>query len=321
LERLVAYQNIQRQKDVAKAMHRPEPFMGTVKDKNNRAMEIWLDEMSDYLNITTPNDDELKINVATSFFQGTARKEYRDKIKDGKFRTYDELCKWLLSHYAPSDPVNAVRDRFVSCIQGSNESFDAYFERFRNARNLLDEPLSESWTIFFFVNGLLPPFRVLIRGDMNFSDYKDLTLDMVLSKLKRVHPSNIVRSQPDFGTKRPFVAGQQVPDKRQKSNPTTSKPNPTTTVVDATPLTDGERKFLELNVQKGGGRYIRESVQRKEEWVRRARAEGLCIKCAGKGHYIGDCKVTRSEYIPARFNQQQLLPNEELEQLNLEHQV
>ena len=71
--------------------------------------------MADYIKAhVLANNKEQKIDVMASYLEDTARKEYRDKVKeDGRFRTYEDLCKWLLLHYAPSDPVNTVWNMFV----------------------------------------------------------------------------------------------------------------------------------------------------------------------------------------------------------------
>src|SRR6202035_2236522 len=67
----------------------------------------------------------------------------------------------------------------------------------------------------------------------------------------------------------------------------------TTTRYDETPLTDGQRKFLDQNIGKGGGIIVSDAVQNKSEWVKEAFQKSLCIKCAGAGHYKAHCPAVR----------------------------
>ena len=296
--------------NLSKAVRRPEAFVGTQKDRNSRSVEIWLHYMEFYLKATRVEAESDKINVAASHLDGIARWEYDTRVTDaGSFETYDAFRQWLTQHYSPADPVNTARDAFLSCRQGESESLDSYFERFRMARNLLDEAPSQSWIVYHFVNQLLPWYKALIRGDKEFAEYKGISLDDVLAKLKRMNPllvtSRYIQPKPQHD--RPTQNTSQ--GKRRKVNSHSTTSNYTTT-----PLTDGEKRFLENNIKKGGGILLRESVQNNTEWIQRARNQGLCIKCAGKGHYSKDCPATRQSSSSRSFNA--IVDNDELEHLN-----
>jgi hypothetical protein len=62
---------------------------------------------------------------------------------------------------------------------------------------------------------------------------------------------------------------------------------------DKRPLTDGERRFLDQNIARGGGIVVRPEVQKKSAWRKEARDLHLCINCAGPGHHSVDCKATK----------------------------
>jgi len=56
-------------------------------------------------------------------------------------------------------------------------------------------------------------------------------------------------------------------------------------------LTSKEKSFLNSNVQRGGGIYIYPNVQKKFEWIKWARKDKLCMKCAAKHHTGENCTV------------------------------
>ena len=98
--------------------------------------------------------------------------------------------------------------------------------------------------------------------------------------------------------------GYLNPGKRTASDPTDSSPikRPRTTssggrkatsAMDDTPLTEGQRKFIDQNIAKGGGIVISDTVQNKSAWIREARQRNLCINCAGSGHLKAECSATK----------------------------
>jgi len=233
----------------------------------------------------------------------------------GNFTTYEAFSQWLINHYSPADPVNTSRDKFLNTVQRENKDFDSYFDRFKTARNLLDEIPSQSWVIFHFVNQLLPRYRAIIRGDKEFATYKNVTLDDVLAKLKRMNPT-LVTSQHRANIEPTNIQRRSFDNDNQSSQPLkrrkiSSSSGSSSIQHNTTPLTDGEKKFLDNNIKRGGGILLRESVQNNAEWIQQARKEWLCIKCASKGHYSRECTATRQSSM--RFN---AISESELERLN-----
>jgi len=56
-----------------------------------------------------------------------------------------------------------------------------------------------------------------------------------------------------------------------------------------------EKSFLIQNIQRGGGMIINKELRKKLEWIKWARKEGLCLRCAGKGHRITECTAGGSK--------------------------
>ena len=63
--------------------------------------------------------------------------------------------------------------------------------------------------------------------------------------------------------------------------------------TDDTPLTDGQRRFLDQNIARGGGIVLSDAVQNKTVWIKEARQQNLCINCAGSSHRKADCPATK----------------------------
>jgi hypothetical protein len=232
-----------------------------------------------------------------------AAREYHHRVKDhGPFITYDAVKEWLIEHYSPSDPVNTVRDHFFACRQKESESFEDYHYRFKEAKNLLDSPLSDTYIVYFFVKQLLRGYDQQIQGDPEFAKYDKVTTDDVVSKLKRVNrgipyqlllqqqaaqsnsnPNKRFNSDHDSGNaaKKRRIGSQYESNK----GPSTSQPN------NNAPLTDGQKSFLENNIRNSGGRLLFEVVQNNTDWKRRAYSEARCYKCAATDHLANQCKA------------------------------
>jgi hypothetical protein len=139
---------------------------------------------------------------------------------------------------------------------------------------------------------------------MNFNDYKDITLDMVLSKLKRLNPT-LVPATSETTSKRPADSGASGRSQSDHKRPRTGNSGGSnfSSQGGQAPLSFGEKKFLESNIQKGGGVPVKENVQRKSEWINWAKREKVCIKCCGKGHFASDCKVGNSALNSMRMDE------------------
>lgn len=60
----------------------------------------------------------------------------------------------------------------MECRQTENESFEKFQQRFQS---LLDEPLPDSWDVYFFLRNLFHTYRKQIQGESQYATYKVLT--------------------------------------------------------------------------------------------------------------------------------------------------
>jgi hypothetical protein len=175
---------------------------------------------------------------------------------------------------------------------------------------MLDTPLPDTYGTYFFTLHLLLHYQEQIYTDNDFARW-DKSLDDIVAKIKRGPPPPA--HQGGNPNTRGFIGGRptdladriasEQANKRQKTSNETKRPTPATGgssggtsatgKFDETPLTDGQRKFLDQNIIKGGGIIVSDAVQDKTDWIKEARQRNLCIRCAGAGHYKSQCPAIR----------------------------
>ena len=267
--------------------------------------------MDTYWRLFKITDDTDKIGFMREYLSDLAGREYDAKIESsGAFSTYKALEDWLLEHYSTIDPINTYRNRFFGCYQKDGESFDNYFQRFRIAQNALDVTLPETIVVYLFVAHLRPIYCTQIRSDKDFAEYKDVTLDDVLGKLKRTNPAVVADARHDVkiaaahNPQEIHIVGASSTTnyrKRKGNQSHQARPGPFSGNQSQTSrignsgsggsasalhdLTPGEQQFVERQMQKGGGgTQFFEKVQQNAGWRARAKALRLCFKCAAPQH-------------------------------------
>jgi hypothetical protein len=305
---------------------KPDSFKGTPADKDTHAIQQWLNRMDTYWRLAGVEKDDKKIDFMREFLVDHAGKEYDARVESsGEFVLYQDLKDWLLEHYSTIDPVNTYRDRFFGCYQEPGESFDSYFHRYRTAKNALDEPLPKSYIVYLFVAHLQDTYVTQIRSDKEFADYGKVTLEDVLSRLKRANPAVLPDTNHDIsraaahgnqqGMGIQFV-GAHWPKPKKRKNPQqhqqrphpTGNPQPTgnyptgnrppnsrtatgnSTNASLRELPSGQQAYIDRHIKRGGGgTQFWESVQQNVGWKTRAAKLKLCFKCGAPQHPNNIC--------------------------------
>jgi hypothetical protein len=288
---------------------KPDTFTGSRK---NRAIQSWIKTMDDYFELNrnslgTPREVLL---MAASYLGDSAKGDYNSYVESkGEFTSWTDMKKWLNDTYNPVDPINSARRNFFNCKQRNGETPDEFYRRFTDCKNMLDTPLPDTYVTYFFTLHLLWHYQEQIYTDNDFAKW-DKSLDDIVAKIKRGPPppasqsSNLsVRISGGRPTDLADRITSERANKRQKISNETKRHTPatggssggtlTTGKYDETPLTDGQRKFLDQNIIKGGGIIVSDAVQNKADWIKEARQRNLCIKCAGSGHYRLQCPAIR----------------------------
>src|SRR5271169_267617 len=72
-----------KQRNLAKAVRRPEPFKGTRNDKDNRTVKTWFKSIEHFISANRFIEEKDKIETAASFLEvGLAQREYETRIKE-----------------------------------------------------------------------------------------------------------------------------------------------------------------------------------------------------------------------------------------------
>jgi hypothetical protein len=146
---------------------------------------------------------------------------------------------------------------------------------------------------YMFVAGLKPNINAEVMRLPESLKMQDMKFNEVLELAKRAEQT--VNSQSD-SAKHPD--GNRNGDRKVKTkDKSNSRQNSTrgTGRISHEKLTPKEKTFLTNNIQRGGGMVVNEELRKKWEWIKWARKEGVCIKCAGKGHRIAECVAGSSK--------------------------
>jgi len=281
---------------------KPDTFTGSRK---NRAVQSWIKTMDDYFELNknslgTPREILL---MAASYLGDSAKGDYNSYVESkGEFESWMDMKRWLNDTYNPVDPINSARRNFFNCKQRNGETPDEFYRRFTDCKNMLDTPLPDTYVTYFFTLHLLPHYQEQIYTDNDFARW-DKSLDDIVAKIKRgpppppVHPGGNPNTRGFIGGRSTELGDRIASDratKRQKTSTSGSSGGISATgKFDETPLTDGQRRFLDQNIIKGGGIIISDAVQNKTDWINEARQRNLCIRCAGAGHYKSQCPAIR----------------------------
>jgi hypothetical protein len=251
------------------------------------------------------------ILMASTYLTDPAKGDYNTYIgKHGEFTTWDEMKNWLLETYRPIGATIIYRNFYLYELQQeTGEVPDAYYRRFLDALSLMDRPIDEQLIRHHFTMRSLPHYRTLLMADTEYAN-TEKSLDDIVAKMKRLplpprEGSSGGRSfalagwssngQDLSGRSSSNALASHVNKKRKyDSNSNNSgNNNDRHSNYDKRPLTDGERRFLDQNIAKGGGIIVSDAVQNKSAWLKEARERNLCIKCAGTGHCKPNCTATK----------------------------
>jgi hypothetical protein len=277
--------------------NKPERYDGS---RNPRAVENWLKTFDDYLELNPSQrvTERMVVLSAASYLAEPAKGDYNTyTAKNGEFTTWFQMKAWLLETYSPVDPINTYRDAFfLSTRQRVGESPDGFYRRFLDAANLLNPPIAETYLMYWFSLWVLPYYQKQIRSDTEFSKW-DKPLDSLVAKIKRGPPPPTESSPGRISNggrqnlSARIASTDTRPNKRPRTSDTGTKPTSSGS-GDDTPLTDGQRRFLDQNIARGGGIVISDVVQNKSAWVKEATQRNLCINCGSASHRKINCMVT-----------------------------
>ena len=275
---------------------KPDCYDGSRKP---RAVENWIKSLDEYfeLNPSQCRTERIAVLTAASYLTEPAKGDYNTYTSaNGSFTDWATMKEWLLQTYNPIDAENTYSVHwFYNLRQRENETPDAYYRRFSDATNLLPHKLPEYYVRFHFAHTLLSYYKTHVLSDTELARWEK-PLDAIVSKMKRLPIPASGNTSNEIGKKRKSMISEPIGSRSSLSThlrddqSSSKKPR---IARDDTPLTEGQRKFLDQNITKGGGIIVSDAVQNKSAWIKEARQRDLCIRCAGPGHFASECRATR----------------------------
>ena len=239
---------------------KPDRYDGSRKP---RAVENWVKSLDDYLelNPSQRTTERTIVLTAATYLAEPAKGDYNAYIvKNGEFATWHKMKRWLLETYNPVDPMNTYRVAyFYETKQRPGESPDAYYRRFLDALNLLDLPIHDSFVRFHFAHTLLPYYKTVILADTELSKWEK-PLDDIVAKMKRLPLPETSRTPSNSNAVASNSKKRKFNSNSTNISGSTSDHSAKRARTDDTPLTDGQRRFLDQNIARGGGIVISDAV-------------------------------------------------------------
>ena len=316
---------------------KPKPFDGTMGEPIHdfiTTYEAWFRSVE--LNEGRELSEPRKIDAALHRTTHTIRKALLREQKEQKWTEWKTFKEYLINTYGTTDSPLERYIKFLQLRQHDNESIAEYTVRFREESENQAHHLSPegAWRDNLH-------YLARLNGKMQsqmptFPEYKNIEKEpfaTVVGFAKRVEESirastasssrqaGKIAARAGSGTPGSSSAGsRQGPGgkftKAKGRNGVTHQ-----TPYDTSKLTPNESKFLEANIQRGGGLLLREALQKKRVWVTRAMKENRCIKCAAVGHRADACSVETSASSKNNFEQVNTLAAEMESRLSLDSEM
>jgi hypothetical protein len=278
----------------------PDKFDGKIGDY----IDTWLEQFETWFrhvaNFEREVDDRMKVETAVQQTESQISIELTHQQEDyGKWETWESFCEYMKKTYGSMDTGYMKWLRLRQLTQSSTETVDSYYSRFRRRMSTQVKRMRDSGDNFIFnfmfLDGLKKEVNAEVLHLSEARTVEQLTLQDTLELAKRAEQSAKMRSGTHNITS--SSAGQQShagPIRHKNGNGKNGKHGKSDSHGErSVGLTDGEKKFLKSNCERGGGLVIRKDTRMKSEWQGMARKEGRCIICAAKGHTFMQCTAEK----------------------------
>lgn len=139
---------------------RPSIFRGTTKGSK---VEDWLFQLKTYFDLVQVEDEETKVQFASSLLEENAARWYRLQIQKKPFSSWKEFQDSILEFFRPVNATKVARDKLANLVQTS--TVQSYVQRFTEL--CLDIPdLGEVEQLDRFIRGL----RTEVRREVDLHD-------------------------------------------------------------------------------------------------------------------------------------------------------
>src|SRR5438552_16859976 len=276
---------------------KPERFNGKIGDSVENWLNGWELWFKHREKQDGPEDERTKIETAMQYTTATGRSALaRHERENGQWTTWDNFKRYMKAKYNSTDSGIARYLKLKQVTQKDGETVESYYQRFDEHVSRQEDDEAEagaegnkkvnSQHNYLFVNNLNVAIKSAFLRLPEARDFKKRTLYELRELATRVEESvsHIARyTKPTANSQSGNYGGNKPSKKFQKSRDTDE--------LSREKLTNNERSFLTSNIQRGGGAYIYPNVQKKWDWIKWARKEKVCGKCASSKHLGDTCLV------------------------------
>jgi Retroviral aspartyl protease len=146
---------------------------------------------------------------------------------------------------------------------------------------------------YMFLEGLNEKVQAEFMRMPDAIDVEEISLSDVLVLAKRAEQAAKLQSGTFLAASTPSGgdAHNKVQNKSSNKRRGYSKSSQDAKSSNSQALGESEKRFLKMNIERGGGLIVRRETQFKSAWREWARKEGVCSKCCTKGHIWKRCNA------------------------------
>src|SRR5437667_2653386 len=297
LEQLV--QNLNTGKKSKIWVDKPERFNGKIGDSVENWLNGWELWFKHREKQDGPEEERTKIETAMQCTTATVRSALaRHERENGQWTTWDSFQKYMKAKYTSTDSGFARYLKLKQVVQKDGETVESYYQRFdEHISRQKEDDEAEAEAVadrnkkvnshhnYMFVDNLNVAIKPAFLRLPEAKDFQKRTLYELRGLATRVEESvsHARYSKPTASSQSGNHGGNKPSKKFQKSRDMDE--------LSREKLTNNERSFLTSNIQRGGGAYIYPNVQKKWDWIKWARKEKVCGKCASSKHLVDTCPV------------------------------
>ena len=281
----------------------PDKFDGKVGD----FVDSWLEQFQTWFahreKVEGPVDTRTRIETAIQNTRGDISLLLTKHEADyAEFPTWESFAQFMRSSYGSKECGfdRYIRLRYMT--QGDNETVDAYYAKFYKAfsrqKKWMKTPDDNFIYNYMFLDGLKDAVLQELLRLPESGTMEEASLQTILLLAKRAEQTaGMTGSASGNASQAGPIHNLRGRFKNVRKGGSSGgigkfgKKKDSKFQVDKAALTDGEKSFLKMNIARGGGLFIRRETQMKSAWMEWARKEGLCTKCAAKGHHWRQCTV------------------------------
>ena len=281
----------------------PDKFDGKVGD----FVDSWLEQFQTWFahceKVEGPVDTRTRIETAIQNTRGDISLLLTKHEADyAEFPTWESFAQFMRSSYGSKESGfdRYIRLRYMT--QGDNETVDAYYAKFYKAfsrqKKWMKTPDDNFIYNYMFLDGLKDAVLQELLRLPESGTMEEASLQTILLLAKRAEQTaGMTGSASGNASQAGPIHNLRGRFKNVRKGGSSGgigkfgKKKDSKFQVDKAALTDGEKSFLKMNITRGGGLFIRRETQMKSAWMEWARKEGLCTKCAAKGHHWRQCTV------------------------------